>query len=38
MAGDVTDPMKTLESLSVSLARLFTFVKRLREDGVVIWG
>lgn len=35
---ETTYPMKTLESLSVSLAHLSTFVKRLSEDGVVVWG
>lgn len=30
--------METLESLSVSLTGLFTLVKCLSKDGVVVWG
>lgn len=36
--GDVTYSMKTFKSLSVSLAGLSTLVKRLSEDGIVVWG
>ena len=38
MAGDMTYPTKTPKSLSVSPTGLSTFVKRLSEDGAVVWG